>query len=76
MVDIMALIDLVISWITIGSFGPLWLPKWFGSHLWDYKFSQPDEYKAAIELIAENRKKSIEEVDKIVYDLACGKYGS
>lgn len=76
MVDIMDLIQLVISWITIGSFGPLWLPKWFGCNLWHYKWSSPDDYWAAIELIAEDQNKTVDEVNNLVYELACGKYGS
>lgn len=76
MVDIMDLIQLVVSWIEIGSFGPLWLPKWFGCHLWDYKWSNPDDYRAAIELIAEDQNKTVDEVNNLVYELACGKYGS
>ena len=75
MVDIMVLIDALLTLIKLGSFGPAWYPKWIGSHLWNHKFSNTAEFAAAVELIAGELSISQQEAEKLIFDYACGKHG-
>ena len=76
MVDIVNLVEIMISYLTVGVLvGPTWFPKWVGCHLDWYKWHNAAEYQAALELIAEAVGISVEAADKEVYDYACGKHG-
>ena len=71
--DIMVLIEALITLITLGNFETAWFPKWVGCHLRNVKWDNPVEYDAAVELLAEALQISCEETENIIYEYACGK---